>query len=389
MFLEKISRLFFTYIALFLLCFVYECYVNNAADSDFYRTIVSETGKLRRELEEKKSELESKLAWWKIWISSDEKKFIEEQIKQIDYEIACIDSEGIVGKMIVHSFSQSWRMAANLLILWLLVSSIWKFIKYWFLADVVQRMQGVRMVEMAESVRGPSLFSEEKKLLSLRLEPGQKIVVRKEQFSAQYNNAEVRKGSQFVFSWGALMLSIACDMLCMVTYRNKSNCFREVSISSENPDDYFMRIDLKPNQRCYVRPSSLVAWSDGVHISGEWRLSSLSAWCIGQLRYYYITGPGFIVLRGEGGLTPFSQYEGGNNVVKVGSVVFCQEGMYQHVARTESFVNYIMGVADLFDLKLSGRGTFVLRNSNSSAERSLLHRYLGACADTLKVFLGI
>ena len=291
--------------------------------------------------------------------------------------------------MIAYSFSESLRLAAKWLIFWLLASGMWKCIKYWFLADMVQRRQEVKMKGMNEIARMPSLFGEEKKLLSLRLEPEQKVIVRKEQFSAQYNNAQVRKGSQFVFSWEALFLSIACDMLCMVTYRNKSGCLREISISSENPDDYFMRVDLKPNKRCYVRPSSLVAWSEGVRISGEWRLFSLSAWCIGQLRYYYITGPGFIVLRGEGGLTPFLQRDGGNNVVKMGSVVFCQESMYQHVARTESFVNYIMGGADLFDLKLSGRGAFVLRNCNLTAGQSLLHRYLGACSDTLKVLLGI
>ena len=219
------------------------------------------------------------------------------------------------------------------------------------------------------------------KLTSIPLPPGDSVLVRDESYTAGYTehaDCRLKKSICLIFSWKYWFMSYTCGLRMLTRFTNPAQNERalDISITSNDPDEYFAVINVEPGQRYYFTPSDLVAISGGVEIHARWRLW-LPAWCMGQVRAYVLSGRGTVVVRAIGGITAGHLENGREDVRKLHSLICASQGVHLHVRRTETFLSYLLGRADLFDLRLTGNGAYCIRNSMERPFGAGLGQWLG------------
>ena len=204
------------------------------------------------------------------------------------------------------------------------------------------------------------------KMLHIALRPDESISVRDETFCAGYSDSpQLTKDTHWIFSLRHPLMSILCGLTLMTRFRSapESTVEHTLSISSDDPDEYFSKLFLREGERVLISPTDLVAFGSGIQISACWKLFSLPAWCLGQIRYYTLTGPGTVVVRSQGGITQLTVSPALPLIRKKHSLITSSSGVLLSARRTETLVPYILGRTDLFDLQLRGEGCVRLRNA--------------------------
>lgn len=87
----------------------------------------------------------------------------------------------------------------------------------------------------------------------------------------------------------------------MNKYTNKSEKSISIDITSNDPDDYFIEIELDNCKGAFILPSNIKALSPTINIDCKWRPFSLVSWCMLRIRYYVVSGSGKIILSSKGG----------------------------------------------------------------------------------------
>lgn len=211
-----------------------------------------------------------------------------------------------------------------------------------------------------------------RKCLGVRVERGRSLVVVGEDYINGYTESSgLRKRTRWLFSWKYPFMSFFCGLRAMNEYINRGAVPACVDITSDDPNEYFIEIELKNCKGAFIVPSVLKAYTvdnedpeGGLKLSLAWRPFSITALCLKRVRYYKISGSGRIVLSSFGGFNGYELSEQAHRH-KPSSLVFADTALVQTLARTETFYPFLCGRTDLFDLQIEGRGKFVAKNTVS------------------------
>lgn len=221
------------------------------------------------------------------------------------------------------------------------------------------------------------------KSLDFELLPQESLIVRSEEYVRGYMADEnLKRSTRWILSWRRLFMSMFSGLVMMVRYSNKSERPLNIHISSDEPSEYFARIDLDGSIPHFVTPSALIAVTGNIRFTACWRLW-IPAWCIGQIHYYMLRGKGSIVVRSFGGVTSggVSDKEKCTPVLKPHAVLTSGGAVRMHAKRTEVFWPYFFGRSSLYDLRLTGEGSYCSANAETPA-RTMVEgfvRILGSC----------
>ena len=210
------------------------------------------------------------------------------------------------------------------------------------------------------------------KCVSIELPPQESLVVVNEDYINGYlNTPDLVKRTRWLFSWTYPIMSFFCGLRAMNEYINKGAKAVRVDVTSDDPNEYFIEIELKNCKGAFLVPSTLKAYTldnanpdKGLKLSLAWRPFSITALCLKRIRYYKISGTGKIVLSAFGGFNGYELSEAVHRH-KPSSLIFADVALEQSLARTETFYPYLCGRTDLFDLQIQGNGKFVAKNTIS------------------------
>ena len=253
---------------------------------------------------------------------------------------------------------------------------------YYVWAPLVEHCSPVRFCGGAQAADPAPVEGETGvKLTGVSLPPGGFLLVRDESYTAGYTEFEdsrLHKNTRWLLSWRYWYMSLHCGLTMLTRFSNPADSPRthEISITSNDPDEYFSAFTLEPGQRYYVTPADLVAISGGVRLNARWSLRP-AAWCMGQVRAYVLSGQGTVVVRAVGGITAGTLAQGQVVVRKLHSLMCASHGVELHVRRTETLIPYLTGRAKLFDLRLQGSGNYCIRNTDARAFHMRLGKLLG------------
>ena len=291
------------------------------------------------------------------------------------------------------AFAAKWGSAACCVVGMLLALVVLKLLAYYAAAPVVEKLDAITPFSRVGSTGPAQDITGERgvKLVNLDLPPGESLLVRDEKYTGgyeEYADSELEKRTQILFSWKYWLMSWLCGLCILTRFTNKSSTGRthSISITSDDPDEYFTAITLAPGERCSITPSDLVAFSGSISIFGRWR-AWLPAWCMGQIRHYVLAGPGMVVVRAEGGITGDEVHPGKVAIRRKHCLISASQGVLLHVRRTETLIPYLLGITGLFDLRLMGNGNYRIRNV-ITAPRSVADRASHLFLEGLGKFLG-
>lgn len=238
-------------------------------------------------------------------------------------------------------------------------------ILYWIISPIVQNKGSLQFFEsMNQNSNTIRISDNEQKSLKADILPNESLLVVDESFvNGCEDNQNLEKTLQWLFSWKHPIMSFWCGLRTMNKYTNKSEKSISIDITSNDPDDYFIEIELDNCKGAFILPSNIKALSPTINIDCKWRLFSLVSWCMLRIRYYVVSGSGKIILSSKGG---FRHKKKNTDIAshrrKPSSLIFADTNLKWNAIRTEIWYPYIIGKTDLFDLRITGKGNYLIKN---------------------------
>ena len=307
-----------------------------------------------------------------IRTTSEKSALLESQLDEAMRAYSLRGCIAVTVSLLLAALQVEWLTALVSTLLVYLGLLAWKLFCFYIFAPWIERRQSIRLFEKEAAAGSPGSAEHSgergSKLLTLPIAPGQVLTVCNEDYTGGYTDADVaklKKRTQWLFSVRYWLMSWLCGLVLMTRFENaRANTETHyITITSDDPDEYFSEQHLEEGHPIFISPSDLVAYSDGIRIRAHWRLLSLVAWSMGQVRYYSLSGRGRVVVRSDGGLTGKSVTPGCSYICKKHSIISADQGVHLHVRRTETLMPYLFGKSDLFDLRLHGTGFFRMHNA--------------------------
>jgi len=331
----------------------------------------------------------------KLDISKKLKSFKELSIQwanlKIRYEAIEKDAKSTTEKLAYYceSFKKqllkfsNWILGFKVAFLIVAIPLILRAVLYWGIAPILEKTAGLNLFENNDSHIGEiSINGEGEKNLKVEILPKSSLIVVDESFvNGVESDNFLKKSMRWLFSWKYPIMSYFCGLRAMNEYENIFSRATYIDITSDDPDDYFIEIELKDCKGAFILPSAIKAFSPTLNIECKWRLNSLVSWIMFRLRYYVISGSGKLILSASGGFANRDAESGeGWNRRKPSSLAFADSNLKWNVTRTELWYPYIIGNCELFDLLISGKGKYLIRNTqprknvlNLSSPESILN----------------
>lgn len=237
-------------------------------------------------------------------------------------------------------------------------------ILYWIISPIVQNKGSLQFFEsMNQNSNTIRISDNEQKSLKADILPNESLLVVDESFvNGCEDNQNLEKTLQWLFSWKHPIMSFWCGLRTMNKYTNKSEKSISIDITSNDPDDYFIEIELDNCKGAFILPSNIKALSPTINIDCKWRLFSLVSWCMLRIRYYVVSGSGKIILSSKGGFRHKKNTDIASHRRKPSSLIFADTNLKWNAIRTEIWYPYIIGKTDLFDLRITGEGNYLIKN---------------------------
>lgn len=261
-----------------------------------------------------------------------------------------------------------WPSALWLSVMFSLAVISSKFFFYYVLAPLVER--NARHVELSIYERGGYWEEHQSdggcKLVCCELNAGEGLLLKSESYCGGYSqrNEQLKKQLHWIYSVKYWYMSFMCGLVLMTRMKNIGQVKQSVYITSDDPDEYFCLRFLREGEQLFVVPGDLVAFSDGVEIEAQTHWNSVTAWAMGQVRYYILKGKGQVVLRAHGGMTRMDLDDNQAYVHKKHSVIQAGGKLRFRACRTETFIPYLLGQCSLFDQQVQGEGAYHIRNTS-------------------------
>lgn len=189
--------------------------------------------------------------------------------------------------------------------------------------------------------------------IAVRLREGEELLVRPE--FLQSTPEQAAKRTAWLLN-AALPFTSLLSGLYLLT-RVHADPDRELVLSAmDDPLDELCEIVLPAGAALVCQPRALagVVQLRGapLRVTRHWRLASLHAWLTLQLRYLVFHGPGRLLVKGRRGVR--MEPAGGGRLVRQAATLGFDASVPYSNARTETFVPYWLGKAELFNDRFGG-----------------------------------
>ncbi len=243
---------------------------------------------------------------------------------------------------------------------------------YWCVAPVLEKKTKMSLFDNGNFDHGKILMrGEGEKNIKVEIKPNSSLIVVDERFvNGVEADSNIEKSMRWLFSWKYPIMSFFCKLRAMNEYKNIQQTSAYIDITSNDPDDYFIEVNLNDCEGAFVVPSNIKAFSPTLKIECKWRLFSFVSLIMFRFRYYVISGSGKLVLSSSGG---FANRQVINDYVrrKPSSLIFADANLKWNASRTELWYPYIIGNGELFDLLILGEGNYLIRNTIQSKALNL------------------
>lgn len=278
-------------------------------------------------------------------------------VRQLE-EAEAVVAKRTVGK-VLHELAGYVPLALTILLSALLVPLLIKTFLYFVVAPFASRRPPVRIltgssaaaVAAGGSVQAAS--SQSAVSQEVVVSPGQELLVHADYL--QSSRAQGTARTRWLLDAAYPFASIAAGM----TVLTRILPMRTESVVISSTTDPFSEIGvlrLEAGSAFVLQPRNLVGVLQEVgrpvRITSHWRLGSLTAWLTLQLRYLVFHGPGALIIEGCRGIRVEAS-EGGRMINQDATIGFSANLDYS-VARTETFVPYLLGKQALLNDRFSG-----------------------------------
>ena len=253
---------------------------------------------------------------------------------------------------LTNAYQQTKRQILIVILLALAGPTAWKLFWYFGLAPLADRSRPIRLHRGADPA-GPALSTgPNEKACEIPLTPGTRLITRME-WVQQYPPT-TSKRTRFLWKWKAPLISFVSGLVEMTEWSttNMDGTDHVVLASGIDPDRFIMRIDMTAHPGISLRPGCVIAVTDSVDVTTQWRLWSLHSWISGRLRHVIFRGTGAIFISGYGGVRPVAP--GDNYRIEEALVLGFERQVAFGTARTETFWPYYRNKTSLFDYRFTG-----------------------------------
>ncbi len=284
---------------------------------------------------------------------------LKEDFNKIKKEIS-IFSAFIFNITLFHVWLNAFCLAAFMV----LSPIILRCVNYWIIAPIVQKRGTLCLFENGKLTNGIiSIKNVDEKNISVGVLPKESLTVIDEKIVSGYiDSPKLEKKMRWLYSWKYPIMSWFCELRTMTEYTNNSNDTLYVDITSNDPDEYFVEVDLKNSSGVFIIPSHIKAISPSLKINCKWRLFSLVAWLMMKPRYYIISGTGKIIMSAKGGFLK-REIMDKKHRRNPNMLILANSNIKWDVVKTELWYNYIFAKTELFDLLMRGEGEYLTKNS--------------------------
>lgn len=282
----------------------------------------------------------------------------------------------------IHILRDSLRVSSlSLLAIWV-GRVIWKVILYYLLAPFIARFR-IKLNQDDTHADFESFKPEQH--FSLNAAAGHSILIKNQDYINKYAPENCRKKTVWLFSWKHPIMSWLEDLTVLTRFIPESPAQSvSVDITHSDPTIYFTTIKLSSHP-VYITPASIVAYSGSMKLKAIWsNLFNPAAWVMGRVRFYTATGDGILVIQGHGKLVNHTLTD--SMVLKMDSLAAAHSHLRFGVKPNETFIPYLLGQANLFDLKLSGKGQAIQTTAMPSS--SMMAKFRDSALAILGKFLG-
>ena len=241
---------------------------------------------------------------------------------------------------------------------------------FWFvLAPLAERRPHIRISVPGGAVRQIPLPDRSTTSAAVRLEVGEELLVREDYL--QSTSHQGSKNTLLLLDWRHPLTSLVSGMKMLTRIRGAG----EVTTVSAVRDPFaeVTVLTLPAGTACVLQPRALAAAVQPIGrrlcITTHWRLFSLNAWLTLQLRYIVFHGPCRLVLKGGRGVRVERAEQG--RVFGADQLVGFSADLAYSVARTETFIPYLLGREPLFKDKVeAGAGILVVEEAPMAGSRA-------------------
>lgn len=241
----------------------------------------------------------------------------------------------------------------------------WRTLFFWCLSPLLSGRSAMRL-KGAGSESSALLSSEEGKQLVLPIASNSSLFVRSN-YVKVYDRESLRKRTRWLAWWRFPFTSYGAKLRRLTCFQSTGKGDSEVSVTDDDPDVWLSLVRLENHSGMMVYPHCIVALVNvgELKVRSHWKLFSLQAWCMGQLRFFTISGTGAVVIKAMGGLQAVD-VSGKRQGFEENSLLAYDATLGLKTIRTETFIPYFVGDEGLLDL------TF----EPSEAEGGTLPRYV-------------
>ena len=340
----------------------FEQYIKNDKEYQDIKRLLEENNGLIHPLKE----LELKIKEWmeRDIVLVEEYKTIQKMSDLFKYYKKCFFYQ--------ITLCSTWLKSSILACTMVLLPLIIRAVLYWCVAPILEKKTKMSLFDNGCFGHGKiSIRGEGEKNIKVEIQPNTSLIVVDENFvNGVEADSNLEKSMRWLFSWKYPIMSFFCKLRAMNEYKNSLQTPAYIDITSNDPDDYFIEVDLNDCDGAFIVPSNIKAFSPTLNIECKWRLFSLVSLIMFRFRYYVISGTGKLVLSSSGG---FANRQVVNDYVrrKPSSLIFADANLKWNAARTELWYPYVIRNGDLFDLLVQGEGNYLISNTIHSKALNL------------------
>jgi len=305
-----------------------------------------------------------------------------------------------VTRSLTESMSQEWDANGLRILLFaicfvLFTPPLWLVFMYYIVAAVVEKFPPIRIkAKDGGNVPEPT-FHRAARSITFTIPEGRSFYLRAQGGDWGKERRDVTCRTKFLWRWGAPLVSVAADLVELLSYRNDPAAKTPGQIKLTSPRDdevYIQQIELNGGPGLVLTPRHVIGLTDDVEVRTVWSFKLHNIISM-RLRHIVFFGTGTIFIIGGRGIDVQKIEPGSSAIHKIedGVLIGYVPGAAYSLCRTQTFWAYFRGMTSLLDYKLCG-GTFLTQNLVGRQEKEVLgsglDRFLSVLLNGIGKLLG-
>lgn len=311
-------------------------------------------------------------------------------VRDAESRIAAVDAERAALVTPEHTrlltLLEAWRelrrWVLTVVLLVLLAPYVKRIVWYWLLLPIAERAEPIQLVE---SPTGAAEVVEVSPSITVRVSEHRPLLIR----PTFVTSHEGQEGHRWMYDWRYPFVSYAAGLVLLNRYTPGTAPDGKVLVADPldgHPE--LMLLRLEAHSGVVLHPRHLVGVQGDVRVRSVWRIASVHSWATLQFRYLLFEGTGALILSGGGHVTG-QELEGGDLRTLQSRVLGFDARLGYATRRTGSFVQYLLGRAELIEDRHLGDGLVLTQTAlPAQANRSPVERALDAIFGALGKVLG-